>query len=133
MLKQAEYLNFLHHFSFAVFDKKAELVVGFHLNVLLLYILMSRPTCHVFHLHKVVFMVMIFSPLPSKLRPSHLTLYLATMGLKMHCLLLHIYERKNVHIRKEKMRIYGSQNVHLRKPKCAYMKERFRICTFWLL
>ena len=124
-------LNFLHC-SFAIRHKKVEMVVGFHLHVLLLYIRMSRPTCHVFHLHKLVFMVMVFFPLPSKLRPSHLTLCLATMWLKMHCLLLRIYGRQNVHIRKKKMRIYGSQNVHLQKPKCAYIEKSFRICTFCL-
>jgi hypothetical protein len=25
------------------------------------------------------------------------------------------------------------KNAHIRKPKCAYMEERFCICTFWLL
>ena len=147
LAKFREYLNFLHC-SFAIRHKKVEMVVVFHLHVLLLCILMNRTTCHVFHLHKVVFVVMIFSPLPSKLRPSHLTLCLVTMGLKMHCLLLCIYKRKNVHIRKEKnvhiqklkcafteakMRIYGRQNVHIRKrasvyahlwkTKCAYTES----------
>jgi hypothetical protein len=63
---EAESLSSSHHYPYSICHKKAEVVVGCHLHVLLLFLLMGRSTVMTFAFTKVVFIVMAgFYPLPS--------------------------------------------------------------------